>query len=150
MKKYIITEGSIDAAVVEKLVANRPDVKTVASSGYSSAIAMANALLLRNEQVILVLDADTENQEAIHEKYAFVTAMLKRVADESQFKIFFMVPSMDATLSKIFEEEGFADATKEEKTKSNRKKYSFLSDLPDKIVERLKYVPSFQELLRFI
>jgi|GEM_PF-3778025 len=150
MKKYIITEGATDAAVVEKLVANRPDVKTVAAGGYSSAIAMANALLLRNEQVILVLDADTENPESVHEKHAFVTAMLRRVADEGRFKIFFMVPSMEATLVRIFEQEGFSNEKSDAKTTTDKPKNGFFSDLPDKIIEKLRFSPSFQELLRLV
>jgi hypothetical protein len=97
----IVTEGDTDALILHEILKGRVyDERLIRiAGGYSSAISLARSMLLYpGKRVALVLDADTNDPDAIEKRQRFVEAALEEYAFDSQFRVFLAVPTIEAWL----------------------------------------------------
>ncbi|MEM7102528.1 MAG: hypothetical protein AAF502_05285 [Bacteroidota bacterium] len=96
---YIVTENPQDANLIRKLLpaAALEKVKIKAGSGYSSLLSMAVALLAgKDNNVVIVADADSMKKTEYNNRYYFIKNYLRRAAPENQFKIFLLRPELES------------------------------------------------------
>jgi hypothetical protein len=95
----IVTEDVRNLYFIDKVMSLlAPDLKYTgySSSGYSAALAAVHTLLRRPERprVLLVMDADTFDQDAAMEKADLIYDYLK-VRREPDFKLYMALPSIE-------------------------------------------------------
>ncbi len=95
----IITEGEFDAKVLKKLLSGKAfnnHIDILSANGYSSALSKVKSLLtLRNKKVILLLDTDTVENDAIKEKEDFVNYYINTTLNKDNFKAFWAIPEFE-------------------------------------------------------
>jgi hypothetical protein len=95
--------------ILEKLLPNElvQNIGFIAGSGRSSAHSLTSSILAAKKfPVALVLDADTDNEQAIQEQKEFLHEMLRYVSADIPFEIFFAVPEIEVL---FFEERSFIE-----------------------------------------
>jgi hypothetical protein len=163
MKTYIITESITDRLLLEKLVSNNENVQFLDCSGYSSAISAASSILGRHQhRVILVVDANSNTEEAIKERYDFIDYMLgSKAIYKDEYKIALFAPQLESI---FFEDKAIADQitghtlSTEEYITGKFKPKEILknqlqkigNNLTDSIIEKLRELPKIKEINSFI
>ena len=92
---YIVLEGNIDQEILQKLLPKHllRDVKFVVGNGQYEVRSLASSLLAtRNTPVILILDADTDNESQIFEKQDLINYLLRRAAAKTPFQVSLAIP----------------------------------------------------------
>jgi hypothetical protein len=96
----IVVEGESDETLLRRLLeplnVRRPVFDILVGGGRSSADSLARTILaVRRQPVALVLDADTNNESMVSERYQFYNESLGQVAASSMFRVFLMVPELE-------------------------------------------------------
>jgi hypothetical protein len=95
---YIVLEGNRDQEIIQKLLPKHllQDVKFVVGNGQYEVRSLASSLLAtRNTPVILILDADTDNESQIFEKQDLINYLLRRAAAKTPFQVSLAIPEME-------------------------------------------------------
>ncbi|BAY61067.1 hypothetical protein NIES22_11280 [Calothrix brevissima NIES-22] len=95
---YIITESNKDIEILQKLLPKNlsQDIKFIAGESSYRARSLASSLLAtRKVPVALVLDADTDNQSQIVERYDLINYVLNQVSSGIAYKVFFAIPQLE-------------------------------------------------------
>ncbi len=98
-KAYIVVEGPSDAQILRAMLDQTllEDVKFINGEGKYGAETMARSLLLdRHIPVILVIDADTSNPDAIHSYQQDLDFLTRSAAVGTPYKILQAVPTIEA------------------------------------------------------
>ena len=98
-KAYIVVEGPSDAKILRALLDENllRDVKFINGEGKYGAETMARSLLLdRHIPVLLVVDADTNNPDAIHSYQQDLEFLTRNVAVSTPYKILQAVPTIES------------------------------------------------------
>jgi hypothetical protein len=98
MRNLIITEGSFDTQLLEKILpeSTLSNVKIVAGMGYSSAVSLAKSYYANGgAKILIVLDADTNNEEEIREKESLIDGLFSLIATDAEYKIVYFVPEIE-------------------------------------------------------
>jgi hypothetical protein len=101
MKKYIITEGTFDKLLLEKLLEQNLNghARIIEASGRSEAIAMATSALMDEKgDVILVVAADSNDAKKIKENRAQLDFFLRQAASQHKYQIFLIEPELETLL----------------------------------------------------
>lgn len=102
MKSYVVVEGAFDAALVSTVIERflpEQEIIVTEAGGKSSVVSLARSLLLtRKCPVILAVDADTVDQQAINEHTQDLKALLGMTADPSLWKVVLFVPAIEVTI----------------------------------------------------
>ncbi|HYF37611.1 MAG TPA: hypothetical protein VD994_20080 [Prosthecobacter sp.] len=96
---YVVVEGSADAAALRRLLptAVRRKCDFVIAKGKPAAVSDARTLLiLSQEPVVVVLDADTLDVRQTEEEKSRIKGLLASVSRGAEFDVFFAVPNLDA------------------------------------------------------
>jgi hypothetical protein len=95
---YLLLEGNNNQEILEKLLPKNliQDVKFVVGNGQYQVRSLASSLLAtRHIPVILVLDANTDNESQIFEKSDLINYLLRRAAAKTPFKISLAIPEIE-------------------------------------------------------
>jgi hypothetical protein len=95
---YIITEEAFDKALLEKILPSTllTNVEILSSGGYSAALSKASSILSYwHEPVILMVNAQSNNMEAIRAKRSFIYEILSATASDALFKIVLVEPEFE-------------------------------------------------------
>lgn len=98
---YVVVEGMHDAIILKHLL---PDEMTrtiefVIGRGSYSAQSLARTLLsTRNRPVVLVLDADTTDTQAVNEKRTFLLQLFRPSSGMARFDVVIAVPTIEGVL----------------------------------------------------
>lgn len=95
---YIITEGETDREILEKLLPKNltQDIQFIVGKSSYRARSLASSLLAtRNTPVVLVLDADTDNESQICERHDLINYALNQASPGIPYQIFFAVPEIE-------------------------------------------------------
>ncbi|EKU97319.1 hypothetical protein Lepto7375DRAFT_6500 [Leptolyngbya sp. PCC 7375] len=98
-KAYIVVEGPSDAQILRALLDETllEDVKFINGEGKYGAETMARSLLLdRHIPVLLVIDADTSNPDAIHSYQQDLDFLTRSAAVGTPYKILQAIPTIEA------------------------------------------------------
>ncbi|MBO1048411.1 MAG: hypothetical protein HEQ10_12020 [Dolichospermum sp. DEX182a] len=98
---YIVLEGNRDQEIIQKLLPKHllQDVKFVIGNGQYQVRSLASSLLAtRNTPVILILDADTDNESQIFEKQDLINYLLRRASAGIPFQVYLAVPQIEIIL----------------------------------------------------
>ena len=98
---YIVLEGNRDQEIIQKLLPKHllQDVKFVVGNGQYQVRSLASSLLAtRNTPVILILDADTDNESQIFEKQDLINYLLRRASAGIPFQVYLAVPQIEIIL----------------------------------------------------
>ncbi len=98
-KAYIVVEGPSDAKILRALLDETllEDVKFINGEGKYGAETMARSLLLdKHIPLILVIDADTNNPDAIHSYQQDLEFLTRNVAVDTPYKILQAVPTIES------------------------------------------------------
>ncbi|MFG6099804.1 hypothetical protein SPB21_31465 [Leptothoe sp. ISB3NOV94-8A] len=98
-KAYIVVEGPSDAEILRALLDETllEDVKFINGEGKYGAETMARSLLLdRYLPVLLVIDADTSNSDAIHSYQQDLEFLTRSAAVGTPYKILQAIPTIEA------------------------------------------------------
>lgn len=172
MKNFIITEGSFDKKVLEKILPYNI-LKTnmlVEGMGYSSAVSLAKSIFLNgNAKILLVLDADTTDEQQIKEKENYIKNTFNLISSDSEYKLLYVVPEIESLffVDKDFIEKTFKIQMNETEfelsklnPKSSLKKMTkeadytqtinfWLNTLPSDIIKKMQEIPVVDEMIRY-
>lgn len=98
-KAYIVVEGPTDAEILRTLLDKDilQDVKFLNGEGKYGAEIMARSLLLdKHIPVLLVIDADTNDLDAIHSYQQDLEFLTRRAAVGTPYKIVQAIPSIES------------------------------------------------------
>ena len=170
-KAYIVVEGPSDAEILRALLDKTllEDVKFINGEGKYGAETMARSLLLdRHIPVLLVIDADTSNSEAIRSYQQDLEFLTRSAAMGAPYKILQAVPTIevvflqDRTLFEQLIERRFSDlewqlGQKHPKELLNQSPegatrfiQSTLSKLTDSMRHTFRQHPLIQEITAFL
>lgn len=95
---YIITEGKFDAEFIKWILPDlteRPEtIDILAAPGYSSALSIAESVLVQTHRpVLLVIDADTTDELRIREKRTFIEQYVR--VNGMTCQVAFAVPMLE-------------------------------------------------------
>src|SRR5258708_32327690 len=98
----IVTEGEQDRLLLQALLnieADDPDIRVMAAGGWSSADSLARSFLVRGEDnVALVVDADTTDPDLVEERKRFLLRSLGSLSSSADWRIFVIAPEIEALL----------------------------------------------------
>jgi hypothetical protein len=95
---YIVLESNKNQEILEKLLPKNliQDVKIVVGNSQYEVRSLASSLLAtRNTPVILILDADTDNESQVFEKRDLVNYLLRRAAATTPFQVSLAIPEIE-------------------------------------------------------
>jgi hypothetical protein len=101
MKTYIVVENPFDMELLHETLSpsTLANTRFVIGGGKSSGVSLARSLLSdRVEPVLLVMDADTVNSEAIHEQEKEYSELLGSVAINTLYDVILAVPELEIIL----------------------------------------------------
>jgi len=164
--KIIVTEGQTDGLLLSKIFSGIDNIKIKAGSGYSSALTLASSILTYHKKpVLLLLDADSNDQTDIAERYDFVRSYLNMATPGAVFKIVLFQPELETVL---FEDAKVAEhlmgrPLTESELKSARlrpkqvlqavitgKDFDLMAKLNNDDISRLKQLAIFKEIQLFL
>lgn len=100
MKKVcVVTEGQTDIDILKKVLPPKlaKEVEFVAGGGWSGAQSSAVTILAKRQiPVALVIDADGNDEQTIHEKLDSSRWLLKQAAVQVPFEVLLAVPQIEA------------------------------------------------------
>lgn len=97
-KFFIITNGAFSTELLEKALPSNilKNSQFVPSMGYDSALSKAKSLAVRlKNQIILLLDSGTKNDNETRYKKEQVEFVLKNLVKEGQVKVFIFQPEIE-------------------------------------------------------
>jgi len=166
IQKFIVTEGKTDSLLLEKILPEFEDIKIMTGSGYSSALSLASSILIYHKKpVLLLLDADSNNQTDITERYNFIRNYLRMAAPDALFRIILFQPEVETV---FFQDAAVAEhligrpLTEHElkSAHSSPKKvlqeaisgnyFELISELNNDDISRLNQLAIFKEIKSFI
>ena len=95
---YIVLEGNKNQEILEKLLPKNliQDVKIVVGDSQYEVRSLASSLIAtRHIPVILILDANTDNESQIFEKRDLVNYLLRRAAAKTPFQVSLAIPEIE-------------------------------------------------------
>lgn len=95
---YIVLEGNKNQEILEKLLPKNliQDVKIVVGESQYEVRSLASSLIAtRHIPVILILDANTDNESQIFEKRDLVNYLLRRAAAKTPFQVSLAIPEIE-------------------------------------------------------
>lgn len=96
IQKFIVTEGNRESLLLSKLFSSFENIKIKAGTGYSSALSLARTILSYHKKpVLLLLDAESQDQTDIAERYSFVNSYLGMSTPGAVFKIILFQPELE-------------------------------------------------------
>ncbi|MBE9051756.1 hypothetical protein IQ243_15255 [Nostocales cyanobacterium LEGE 11386] len=168
---YIIAEGERDIEILQKLLPKNliQDIQFIAGGGSYRARSLATSLLAtRKIPVVLVIDADTDNESQIFEKHDLINYVLTQASSGIPFKLFLAIPQLeivflqDKTLIEKIAQRKFNDlewqfAQSKPKDfletvlgKEHSINERIFSDINDKEIKILQQHPLIQEMIVFL
>lgn len=97
VQKFVVTEGRTDSLLLERVLGYLKQVEIKTGSGYSSALSIASTILIYHEKpVLLMVDADSNEQTEIEERKRFVHNYLETTIPGAVFKVIFVKPELEA------------------------------------------------------
>lgn len=168
MTSYVVTEGTMDASLVERVLAlaGTREVKVLAARGRSSATSLARSLLANARgRVALLLDSDASDAAAVARQRSDLEALLALVGPSSKFRLVLMVPELETILLRDDVlmgagqprlDEGdrqlaqFEPKNVLERLLKGESRQEFVEGLPPAALERIASTPEFRSLLEFL
>jgi hypothetical protein len=169
MKNYIVTEGPADAELFRRVVGQWHPTdpwSVVEGGGKSSASSVARTLLARaSGNVMLVLDADTNDSALIAQQRADFEASLGMVAPPAAYRVLLLVPELEALLLRddVLREAGRSPLSGTDRELAHyapsmvlarllgaETRTAFVANLPDDAVRALASAPELEPLREFI
>ncbi len=101
IKAYIIVENQLDVDILKKLLPHQlvQDTEFIAASSQYNAQSLATTILaLREKPVALVINAGTENESLIQEKYDLLYELLRQSSPGIPFQVFIAIPELEIIL----------------------------------------------------
>ena len=169
---YIVTEEAFDKLLLEKVLPSTllSNVEILSSGGYSAALAKASSILSYwQEPVILMVNAQSNNLDAIRAKRSFIYEILSATASDSLFKIVLVEPESEVLLfqdidilrkmtgGKISELEFNAGKFNPRNTlmslfgfKKPNERLKLIDKMDSQIVLAIQKTPIIQELIRHV
>jgi 5S rRNA maturation endonuclease (ribonuclease M5) len=99
MKLTVIVEGSTDAEIIRCALGHRADVRVVSASGRSAADSYARTVLVtKDTPVLLVVDADSNDEAVQRERRSFHEASLGQVAHHDRWRVIVAKPEIESVL----------------------------------------------------
>ncbi len=95
---YIALEGNKNQEILEKLLPKNliQDVKIVVGDSQYQVRSLASSLIAtRHIPVILILDANTDNESQIFQKTDLVNYLLRRAAAKTPFQVSLAIPEIE-------------------------------------------------------
>jgi hypothetical protein len=95
---YIVLEGNKNQEILEKLLPKNliQDVKIVVGDSQYEVRSLASSLIAtRHIPVILILDANTDNESQIFENRDLVNYLLRRAAAKTPFQVSLAIPEIE-------------------------------------------------------
>jgi hypothetical protein len=95
---YIVLEGNKNQEILEKLLPKNliQDVKIVVGDSQYEVRSLASSLIAtRHIPVILILDANTDNESQIFEKRDLINYLLRRAAAKTPFQVSLAIPEIE-------------------------------------------------------
>ena len=95
---YIVLEGNKNQEILEKLLPKNliQDVKIVVGDSQYEVRSLASSLIAtRHIPVILILDANTDNESQIFEKTDLINYLLRRAAAKTPFQVSLAIPEIE-------------------------------------------------------
>jgi hypothetical protein len=95
---YMITESDKDVEILQRLLPQNlsQNIKFIAGESSYRARSLASSLLAtRKTPVALVLDAHTDNNSQIVERYDLIDYVLNQVSSGISYKIFMAIPQLE-------------------------------------------------------
>ena len=95
---YIVLEGNKNQEIIEKLLPKNliQDVKIVVGDSQYEVRSLASSLIAtRHIPVILILDANTDNESQIFEKRDLINYLLRRAAAKTPFQVSLAIPEIE-------------------------------------------------------
>lgn len=170
-KACVITEGQTDIDILKRVLPPRltTDVEFVAGGGWSGAQSSAVTILAKRQiPVALIIDADTNDEQAIQEKLDVSRWSLNQAAAQVPFDVFLAIPQIEAVffqdrpfledvtnrrfsdlewkLMKLQPKELFADSPKEK----SRLLQNILGRLNQDSIKTLQTHPLIKSLISFL
>ncbi len=108
-KACIVTEGQTDIDILKRLLPPQltREVEFIVGGGWSAAQSLAVSILAKRRiPVALVIDADANDEQIIHEKLDFSRWSLKQAAVNVPFEVFLAVPQIEAV---FFQDQSFLE-----------------------------------------
>jgi 5S rRNA maturation endonuclease (ribonuclease M5) len=95
-RALIITEGKQDAEILKKVLPVEILDKIKILSGGNSALSLARTVLVTKQvPTVLLVDADSNNENKIIEKQNDLTDSLNSVSIGTEFKVYLMTPEIE-------------------------------------------------------
>ncbi|MFN7283870.1 MAG: hypothetical protein ACK5UF_11050 [Dolichospermum sp.] len=95
---YIVLEGNKNQEILEKLLPKNliQDVKIVVGDSQYEVRSLASSLIAtRHIPVILILDANTDNESQIFQKTDLINYLLRRAAAKTPFQVSLAIPEIE-------------------------------------------------------
>ncbi|MBE9217523.1 hypothetical protein [Dolichospermum flos-aquae] len=94
---YIVLAGNKNQEILEKLLPKNliQDVKIVGDSQYQVRSLASSLIATRHIPVILILDANTDNESQIFEKTDLINYLLRRAAAKTPFQVSLAIPEIE-------------------------------------------------------
>lgn len=95
---YIVLEGNKNQEIIEKLLPKKliQDVTIVVGDSQYEVRSLASSLVAtRHIPVILILDANTDNESQIFEKRDLVNYLLRRAGAKTPFQVSLAIPEIE-------------------------------------------------------
>ena len=95
---YIVLKGNKNQEILEKLLPKNllQDVKIVVGNSQYEVRSLASSLIAtRHIPVILILDANTDNESQIFEKTDLINYLLRRAAAKTPFQVSLAIPEIE-------------------------------------------------------
>ncbi|MDX2039838.1 MAG: hypothetical protein SF097_01255 [Acidobacteriota bacterium] len=108
-KACVITEGQTDIDILKRVLppSLTKEVEFVDGGGWSGAQSSAVTILAKRQiPVALVIDADANDEQTIHEKLDFSRWLLKQAAVQVPFEVFLAIPEVEAV---FFQDQPFVE-----------------------------------------
>ena len=170
MKVYVLAEGQTGIAILQRLLQRRVDtnVEFVSGGGKSSAISLAQSLLVaRLQPVAVVMDADSVDIERVREQETIYYDLLKARAMGVPFRVLLAVPAIEFLFFEspgVLKDLGIKVTERDSIDAKYRPKqaldrllrqtgtppHQFIERLPDSAIERLSELPLVKELTEFV
>lgn len=164
MEVQIVVEGRTDEALVKRLLKHTRTAGHVrVANGFSSAVSMARSLLALGERVVLVVDADTDDSEAILERRRLLVASLSVVATPERWHLVLVDPCLELVLMRIpavgrallrreptGRDLASVEAAKKALSLQRPEQLRRLRNLPAPVVELIAKHPTFGSLVEFL
>lgn len=99
MKCHVVVEGPTDAELFKRLLADLPlpeRPRIVVAGGKMRCVSVARSILaLKREPVVVVVDADNSEPDAIEEQRGYLEFEMRAVSTPAMWKVFLLQPELE-------------------------------------------------------